>query len=356
MIQMDGDEDLMVQYELIENEGSPDGSANQNTPYAGGEAGGQEVDAGDDGLVAGGAGAEARADSERKRKAEQLEWMECPVCLETPRSGPIYTCRKGHMVCSVCQPQVSQCPTCRDSHTDCRSIIAEKLLARLLQDTPVSCKHRGSGCGFEALVARLGEHEEGCMYRAVRCPASHRGACSWTGPLNKLIQHVIHQKCAQVVKSKPPNSFVSTIGDFAQDQTVFSKTTPTHWKPVMLISPETLKFFCYAIFYRDASGHWLSYVRSFAPPTVTSGLRAEIRVGPCGVARTKGSLQDHFLYCGRVASSEATESEVQESGDYLLLRDGQVRKLRTDKTIMEYSITLRQVEQSPPPCPDPPNI
>jgi hypothetical protein len=41
----------------------------------------------------------------------------------------------------------------------------------------------------------------------------------------------------QVVKTKPPNSFfVSTIGDFAQDQTVFSKSTATHWKPVMLIS------------------------------------------------------------------------------------------------------------------------
>jgi hypothetical protein len=43
----------------------------------------------------------------------------------------------------------------------------------------------------------------------------------------------------QVVKTKPPNSFfVSTIGDFAQDQTVFSKSTATHWKPVMLISQE----------------------------------------------------------------------------------------------------------------------
>ena len=38
-------------------------------------------------------------EQERKRKAEQLEWMECPVCLETPRSGPIYSCRKGHIIC-----------------------------------------------------------------------------------------------------------------------------------------------------------------------------------------------------------------------------------------------------------------
>ena len=37
----------------------------------------------------------------RKRKIEQLEWMECPICLDTPRSGPIYSCRKGHIICKV---------------------------------------------------------------------------------------------------------------------------------------------------------------------------------------------------------------------------------------------------------------
>ena len=82
---------------------------------------------------------------------------------------------------------------------------------------------------------------------------------------------------------RPPNSFfVSTIGDFAQDQTVFSKVTPTHWKPVMLISQEALKYFCYAIFYRDAQGYWFSYVRSFAPPSIADSLRVEIRIGRPG--------------------------------------------------------------------------
>ncbi len=34
-----------------------------------------------------------------------------------------------------------------------------------------------------------------------RCPAFHRGACNWLGPLNKLIQHVMHQKCAQEIRN-----------------------------------------------------------------------------------------------------------------------------------------------------------
>ena len=332
---------MMVQYGLVEGEGD-----SQNTPYgSGAELIGTESSA--PGEPAPAQAATPPPDSDRKRKAEQLEWMECPVCLETPRAGPIYSCRKGHVICRDCQPQVTQCPTCRDKHTDCRSLIAEKLLSKLLQDTPVSCKFRGSGCVFEDLVVALGEHETSCMFRAVRCPASHRGACSWVGPLNKLIQHVIQQKCAQVVKSKPPQSFVSTIGDFAQDQTVFSKNTPTHWKPVMLISQDALKFFCYAIFYRDAQGHWYSFVRSFAPPCVTSSLRVEIRIRRSGSAEE----EDGFLYSGRVSSSEAAEAEILEGGNYLLLRDDQVKKFRSDKTIMEYSIALRQVETSPPPAP-----
>lgn len=280
---------------------------------------------------------------ERKRKAEQLEWMECPICLETPRTGPIYSCRKGHIICKECQPKVSQCPTCRDRNIDCRSIIAEKLLEATLKDTPVRCKHRSSGCNYEDLVVNLEKHETSCMFRLVRCPAFHRGACSWLGPLNKLIQHVIQKKCAQVVKAKPPNSyFVSTIGDFAQDQTVFSKVTTTHWKPVMLISQEALKYFCYAIFYRDAQGYWFAYVRSFAPYSIMKTLRVEIRIKKNG----NSEEGDIYIYNGRVSSSDATEQEIRDSGNYLLLSDGQVKKFMLDKTIMEYNITLNQVEEN----------
>ena len=167
----------------------------------------------------------------------------------------------------------------------------------------------------------------------------------WEGPLNKLIQHVIQQKCARLVKAKPPNHcFVSTIGDFAQDQTVFSKNTTTHWKPVMLISRDALKFFCYAIFYRD-SGVWYCYVRSFAPPAVSNTLRVEI-----GIGRPGSEDSSQFVFRGGVNSSVASEQELTESGNYLLLRDGQVKKFKVDKTIMEYRISLRQSQSPEEPC------
>ena len=234
---------------------------------------------------------------------------------------------------------MTQCPTCRDKFIDCRSLIAEKLLTSTLKDTPMQCRHHLAGCVFEDLVVTLPDHEASCMFRTVKCPANHRGACNWEGALNKLIQHVIQQKCAQVVKAKPPNNyFISTIGDFAQDQTVFSKNTTTHWKPVMLISQEALKFFCYAIFYRDSGGIWYCYVRSFAPASLSETLTVEIGIG------RSGSVEDSHSYSfrGGVNSSSDTELEVTNSGNYLLLRDGQVRKFQVDKTIMEYRISLKQ--------------
>ena len=63
---------------------------------------------------------------------------------------------------------------------------------------------------------------------------------------------------------------------------------------------------------------------------------------------------ESFVYGGCVSSSEATEQEIQDSGHFLLLREGQVKKFKVDKTIMEYNITLKQVENGTPNQSNPP--
>lgn len=32
---------------------------------------------------------------------EEEELLECPVCLETPRKGPIFSCTNGHLIVSM---------------------------------------------------------------------------------------------------------------------------------------------------------------------------------------------------------------------------------------------------------------
>merc|ERR1719412_2496809 len=39
--------------------------------------------------------------------------LECPICTETA-SSPIYQCKEGHLVCSVCVQKIARCPMCRE--------------------------------------------------------------------------------------------------------------------------------------------------------------------------------------------------------------------------------------------------
>ena len=73
---------MLDQYRLVEGEGEEAGGETENTPSDEGEA-------------------RVRL---TKRKAEELEWLECPVCMETPRSGPIFSCRKGGQRIIVLEP------------------------------------------------------------------------------------------------------------------------------------------------------------------------------------------------------------------------------------------------------------
>ena len=99
------EDDLLSQYGLVE--GEVGGSESQNTPWGGeavlGEGSSSSLPSTDQQV-------QNTPEQDKKRKAEQLEWMECPVCLETPRSGPIYSCRKGHIICKVRQSPPS--PLC----------------------------------------------------------------------------------------------------------------------------------------------------------------------------------------------------------------------------------------------------
>ena len=57
-----------------------------------------------------------------------LDIMECPVCLEVPRSAPIFSCRNGHLICGTCQPKLDCCPICRSTDVDIRNGFAEKFV------------------------------------------------------------------------------------------------------------------------------------------------------------------------------------------------------------------------------------
>ena len=56
--------------------------------------------------------------------------LECPICFQTPKAGPLYQCENGHILCSGCIEKVQECPQCRTTlpETRRRNIFAEQQL------------------------------------------------------------------------------------------------------------------------------------------------------------------------------------------------------------------------------------
>lgn len=160
-------------------------------------------------------------DDKEKEKKEILSMMECPVCLEHPREGPIFNCEHGHLVCGKCQPKIRECPICRSANVGHRNLFAEKMLSLTLKSITLPCTNHNEGCKVTGLAKELHKHESICMFRKIQCPAHHRGACHWQGSLTKLYPHLSEKKCAQVRKvtvfiTQPLyHMTLSTIGAFS---------------------------------------------------------------------------------------------------------------------------------------------
>mgnify|MGYP001363389618 CR=1 FL=1 len=57
--------------------------------------------------------------------------LECPVCMETIKSVPVYQCNNGHVICKDCIKKLNNCPICRNDSAPARSLQLEKIVERL---------------------------------------------------------------------------------------------------------------------------------------------------------------------------------------------------------------------------------
>ena len=76
------------------------------------------------------------AKSNKKQNSSDIEeyikdLLECPVCLETIKSVPVYQCTNGHVTCKDCIKKLNNCPICRNNSAPARSLQLEKIVERL---------------------------------------------------------------------------------------------------------------------------------------------------------------------------------------------------------------------------------
>ena len=56
------------------------------------------------------------------------EILECPICMETIVSVPVYQCVNGHVICKYCIPKLENCAICRDGSKPVRNLKVEEIV------------------------------------------------------------------------------------------------------------------------------------------------------------------------------------------------------------------------------------
>ena len=143
----------------------------------------------------------------------------CPVCLEVPTSGPVYSCANGHLVCATCfQGSLSDCSLCRTRMNKTVSLLA----STVIENIEHKCRFETDGCRKKTPLAGIEEHRKSCSFRPVDCP-SH--LCKKKVPLEHVVDHVLNQCKHSFAKQDVTNS--SIVEDFIfQANTLASAAYP----------------------------------------------------------------------------------------------------------------------------------
>jgi len=260
-----------------------------------------------------------------KGKVDNLKKMvECPICLEVPRKGPIFMCPNGHFLCKKCRRE--NCPTCRAVMGDNKSILAVAVIENILHD----CKFI-TECGQKYSLDKIEDHEKTCKHRIVSCP-NFDSYCTEKVPLSKLLNHLLETNCSSnetaiVVKSSVKHSI--SLGDISS----ISKSGA--WSLLTC----SYQGFNFATCAEMSDDHYHFYVVMFESPEVCSGFDIEIEVYER--YKSASSTKRHSAkVCCSPCSIDQTESEIKELGLTVHHKAMEKMALKEDSTEFIMSVTF----------------
>ena len=236
--------------------------------------------------------------SEKKKVDNLKKQIECPICLEVPRKGPVYACPNGHLVCQRCKQE--SCPTCMEDVGDNKSLVAVAVIENILHD----CKF--VECAEEFSLSHIEAHEKICEHRFVACP--YQGKCDQRVALSKLLDHLEKTPCSS--NTEPilvtgscgfENFNLSILGRLKNPQISWKVTT-----------------YCYdghffALKVNKAGDFWRFVIVMFESPAVCSEfsigtevyeassspdrrISAKVRCQPCSIDHTAAEMEGFGLY------------------------------------------------------------
>jgi len=227
--------------------------------------------------------------------------LECPVCLEVPKGGPISQCDNGHLLCSSCRKKIKECPVCKKKLRINRNLAAEKILESIC----LPCNFSIHGCPSQLEKDEREKHLKVCEFRDVQCPSllSH---CVKIVSLSKLVEHVstVHQLTVG-----------SDTGSFRSRNTLkeadFSASHQLFWGPCHFMFLQ--KHFFGEVSRNSKKKEWTLWVYMTGTPDEALAFDAKIKVSN----GKKGSL----TFTVPVSSIDMSATDVYESGAHASFPD-----------------------------------
>jgi len=205
--------------------------------------------------------------SEKNKVNDLKKLIECPVCLDVPRKGPVFSCPNGHLVCSKCKRE--SCPTCREVMGENKSLVATAVIEKVLHE----CKF--VECEAEFPLQRIEQHEKYCYHRLVPC--LDYGHCNQKVALSKLLDHLIKKPCSA---NRPPWALNKSkgIGLYGVPSREMFESPRLHFKVYTYVYMGSLL----ALYVNKSGDNWHFTVVMCFPPEVCSEFNIEMEVYETG--------------------------------------------------------------------------
>nr|CAB3460255.1 unnamed protein product [Digitaria exilis] len=116
---------------------------------------------------------------------EDTDALECGVCFH-PLKSPIFQCKWGHVVCSMCRDElkaIGKCHVCgiaTDGYSRCHA------MERLVDSIRFTCPNAVHGCTRKTAYYDQHYHSQTCLHLPCHCPGE---ACGFVGSMPMLVDH-----------------------------------------------------------------------------------------------------------------------------------------------------------------------
>ena len=240
--------------------------------------------------------------------------FECIVCIDVPKLDPVYQCDNGHILCSSCHANVTDCPICRIKLGNSRNLAVEKVLSKF----PRPCEFDVYGCKVRMASKTLPTHQNFCKYKPVQCLSA---VCKELIPMVEMPTHMndIHH----VFKSDTYSIHYENMSRYTKTNVQFN---PAHF------SFDEKDFFSF--FWRtfEPQNCWHIWLYMVGSPEESQKYSYQVKL--------RGSKYNEELsYFGQTVSLHIDKNEITSINRCLTIQDGNIERFCTkDRLNIFYKI------------------